>query len=136
MYKNKKTNDNTVKKIAKTLWFYLMGTEAIYHLFKGLTLTAYFTVYQPFLKFVNTSSKEQDMIGASLFSLDAWVEHFRLGIRGPAVLFTAYLLYKYTMYLNPFKKKPFHKHNNRPHHHNQSHPHHNKQNNFSKSNSR
>ena len=46
-----------------------------------------------------------DMVGLTLFSLQEWQYHFMFGLRGPMVLFGAYLLYRYTVYLSPFQKK-------------------------------
>ena len=87
------------------LWYFLMGSEAIYHLFKGLYLTAIFTIYQPFMKIWNTPIEQRGVVGSTLFSFEEWTYHFVFGLRGPMVLFGAYLLYRYTCYLSPFKKK-------------------------------
>ncbi|MCO4782246.1 MAG: hypothetical protein KC646_07935 [Candidatus Cloacimonetes bacterium] len=116
MYKNKKSQDNLVKKAFAFFWYFFMSVEAIYHLFKGLYLTAYLSVYQPFMDLKNALPTERGVVGESLLSADAWLYHFQYGIRGPVMLFTAYLLYKYAQYLNPFKKRSNQRGGNRVHH--------------------
>jgi len=96
--------DSGPRKWLSILWYFLIGSECIYHVFKGLYLTAYFSVYKPFMELINNPDSHM-MLGQSLFSLAEWQYHFLYGLRGPTVLFGAYLLYKYTLYLSPFKKK-------------------------------
>jgi len=114
----KSRNANPKKKdfsIPGLLWYFLMGTETIYHIFKGIYLTAIFTVYEPFMKIWNTPEGERAVVGANLFSPEEWSYHFLYGLRGPSVLFGAYLLYRYTCYISPFKqKKRYQKSSQRP----------------------
>ncbi|MCJ8345116.1 hypothetical protein MJH12_06225 [bacterium] len=133
MHKNNKKSDSLVKKVIGIIWYFLMGTESVYHLFKGLYLTAFFTIYLPFMNLMNSESSEHGVVGATLFSLEEWIKHFQFGIRGPMVLFTSYLLYKYTIYLSPFKKKHNHRGGNRPSY-NKNNP--NKTSNFQKNTNR
>lgn len=136
MYNNKKSDDNMVKKAFGFFWYFFMSVESIYHFFKGLYLTAYLSVYQPFMALKLANPTEHGVIGESLFSADAWLYHFQFGIRGPVMLFTAYLLYKYSLYLNPFKKKSHNRGGHRPYHNNNKNKNHgpNKSNNFQKPN--
>jgi hypothetical protein len=112
---HKRKEPKKKNKILGILWYFLIGSETIYHIFKGLYLTAIFTVYEPFMKIWNTPVQERGVVGATIFSLDEWSYHFLYGLKGPSVLFGAYLLYRYTCYLSPFKpKKPPRKSNDRP----------------------
>lgn len=104
--KDKGSKPNSKKvNVPRVLLYFLMGTETIYHVFKGLYLTAVFTVYEPCMKILNTPIGERSVVGANLFSAEEWIYHFLYGLRGPSVLFGAYLLYRYTCYLSPFKSK-------------------------------
>lgn len=92
------------------IWYFIIGSETIYHIFKGLYLTWIFSIKIPMEKVLARVAEsgpmlETDMVGMTLFSIQEWQYHFVFGLRGPMVLFGAYLLYKYTLYLSPFSKK-------------------------------
>lgn len=104
----KEGRDN-VKKWLGIIWYFIIGSETIYHIFKGLYLTWIFSIKIPMAKVLERVNNldpqaSTDMVGLTLFSLQEWQYHFMFGLRGPMVLFGAYLLYRYTCYLSPFKK--------------------------------
>ncbi len=92
------------KKSGTWVLYFLIGSECIYHIFKGLCLTALFVVYTPWQKISSMPMDDRGVVGATLFSLDEWSYHFLYGLRGPMVLFSAYLLYKYACHISPFKE--------------------------------
>ena len=49
-----------------------------------------------------THPEKRQAFGESLFDMAEWQWHFQYGLRGPAMLFTAWLLYRYMKYLNPW----------------------------------
>ena len=105
----KEGRDN-VKKWLGIVWYFIIGSETIYHIFKGLYLTWIFSIKIPMAKVLERINNldpqaSTDMVGLTLFSLQEWQYHFMFGLRGPMVLFGAYLLYRYTVYLSPFEKK-------------------------------
>tara|TARA_B100000674_G_C37908540_1_gene947387 strand:+ start:800 stop:1288 length:489 start_codon:yes stop_codon:yes gene_type:complete len=105
----KEGRDN-VKKWLGIIWYFIIGSETIYHIFKGLYLTWIFSIKVPMTKVLQRMPNwdpqaSTDMVGLTLFSLQEWQYHFMFGLRGPMVLFGAYLLYRYTVYLSPFNKK-------------------------------
>ena len=105
----KEGRDN-VKKWLGIIWYFIIGSETIYHIFKGLYLTWVFSIKIPMAKVLERINNldpqaSTDMVGLSLFSLQEWQYHFMFGLRGPMVLFGAYLLYRYTVYLSPFNNK-------------------------------
>tara|TARA_Y100000589_G_scaffold148801_1_gene142146 strand:- start:388 stop:873 length:486 start_codon:yes stop_codon:yes gene_type:complete len=106
---SKEGRDN-VKKWLGIIWYFIIGSETIYHIFKGLYLTWIFSIKIPMAKVLERIDNldpqaSTDMVGLTLFSLQEWQYHFMFGLRGPMVLFGAYLLYRYTIYLSPFNKK-------------------------------
>lgn len=99
-----------VRTWLRVIWYFIIGSETIYHIFKGLYLTWIFSIKIPMEKVLARVAEsgpmlETDMVGMTLFSIQEWQYHFVFGLRGPMVLFGAYLLYKYTLYLSPFRKK-------------------------------
>ncbi len=110
--RNKETKEgrDNVKKWLGVIWYFIIGSETIYHIFKGLYLTWIFSIKIPMAKVLERIDNldpqaSTDMVGLTLFSLQEWQYHFMFGLRGPMVLFGAYLLYRYTVYLSPFQKK-------------------------------
>lgn len=100
---------NNVRKWVGIIWYFVIGSETIYHIFKGLYLTWIFSIKIPMEKVLSRVGElgpqvDTDMVGMTLFSLQEWQYHFVFGLRGPMVLFGAYLLYRYTLYLSPFRK--------------------------------
>ncbi len=98
------TSQSDVQNVVQFVWYFTIGTESVYHFVKGLYLVAYFNLYEPFQKLVTDPSSHQ-YFGQNLFNMAEWSWHFQYGLRGPAMIFTAWLLYRYMKYLDPFKKK-------------------------------
>lgn len=101
---------DNVKNLAYVFWYFLVGCEAIYHFAKGLYLTAYFNLYEPFMQLISDESKRM-YFGQALFNGEEWTWHFKYGLRGPAMLFTAWLLYRYLVSMKPWER--FQKNNQR-----------------------